>query len=136
MSDYGGRMERREVQKMTEVSFKKIMENPPRCPLCFGVMKVKHEPLRKIWILHCERDDIAIAVTDPLVGKWEEKMEKIPCPNCGTHMRVFFTSTGFMKALCPAKKCGCTVRGSNPDRLAMAPALRLDGMDTQKEGKA
>lgn len=112
------------------------MENPPRCPLCFGPLKVKHEPLRKIWILHCEKDDVAIAVTDPSVGKWEEKMEMIPCPNCATAMRVFFTSTGFMKAKCPNRKCGCSVRGSNPDRLSMpdAPALTGDGIEKGERG--
>ena len=119
------------------MNFNKIRTSPPRCPLCFSPMELKYDPLRKIEILVCHRERIAIAVTDPLVGKWEEKMEKIPCPNCNQHMRVFFTSTGFMLSKCPSAKCGCTVRGSNPDRLAMpdAPALTGDGLKEEERGK-
>lgn len=107
---------------------KKILAKPPRCPLCYGEMKVKVEPVRKITILHCEKDDVAINVMDPLVGKWE-RHERVDCLNCGAPMRVFFTSTGFFRAKCVKKGCGATVTGSNPDRLAMAPALSVDGVD-------
>lgn len=111
-----------------EVNFNTIMARPPRCPLCYTPMEVKWDPLRKINILVCLKDEIAIAVTDPLVGKWEQKAEVIPCPNCDTPMRVFFTSVGFMKAKCPSRKCGCAVKSANVDRLKMPGALTGDGI--------
>ena len=120
---------------MTEgpVSFNRIILSPPRCPLCHKKMEHAYDPVRKKNIIACRRDEIAIDVTDPLVDTWGAKREKIPCPNCNADMRVFFTSTGFLKAVCPKRRCRCTVRGSNPDRFTMAPALKLDGV---AEGEA
>jgi len=110
--------------------FNQIMQKPPRCPLCLKPMENAYDSVRKVNILVCHRDEIAIAVTDPLVGKWEEKREKIPCPNCNADMRIFATSVGFMKAKCPKKGCGCTVKGMNvsADTKTMAPALKSDGV--------
>lgn len=114
-----------------EMPFNKIMSAPPRCPLCLKPMETAYDPIRKVNILVCRRDEIAIQVVDPLVGKWEERREKIPCPNCDTNMRVFFTSAGFMKAKCPKKTCGCAVKSMNvtaDTSSGMAGALKLDGV--------
>lgn len=114
-----------------EVNFNTIMKAPPRCPLCGTPMSLEYDPVRKMQIFACHKDRIAINVMDPLVGKWEEKgEEKVECPmpGCGAKMRLFFTSTGFMMAKCPRKKCGAIVKGSNPDRFDMDPALKLDGV--------
>jgi len=100
--------------------------NPPLCPLCNKRMEPRWDPVRRINILVCHRDRIAIAVTDPLVGKWQDGKEKIPCPNCGKEMRLFFTSTGFLMGKCPS--CKCTIKGANADRKDMPGALKLDGV--------
>ena len=113
------------------IDFNNLMKAPPRCPLCHTPMTVEYDTIRNIKVFACHKDRIAIAVTDPLVGKWESKREEnIPCPmpGCGANMRVFFTSTGFMMAKCPKKKCGAVMKGSNPDRFTMKPALGLDGV--------
>lgn len=118
------------------VDFNKIMSKAPRCPLCLRPMELAYDPFRKIQIFRCAPDNIAVNVMDPVVGKWE-RHEKIPCPSCGTDMRVFFTSVGFMLAKCPKKGCGCTVRTSNVEgRTAPGTAaLKTDGMteDLKKE---
>ncbi len=113
---------------MKTFQFNRVMECPPRCPLCLGPMENQYDSIRKKNVIACHRDKIAIDVMDPLLGKWEDKREKIPCPNCNADMRVFFTSTGYMQAKCPKKGCGCIMKNSNPDRLTMAPALKLDGV--------
>lgn len=110
------------------VDFNQIMARPPRCPLCLKPMELAYDSVRAVKVLVCHKDRIAISVMDPLVGHWEERREKIPCPNCNADMRIFFTSTGYMKAKCMKKGCGCMVEGSNPDRHTMAPALSLDGI--------
>lgn len=69
----------------------------------------------------CHFCKIGIACNDPMVGKWEEvyaKGEKILCPACDTEMRFFCTSTGFMLAKCPVKKCQAKMQLSQPDRTA------------------
>jgi hypothetical protein len=67
----------------------------------------------------CHHCKIGIACNDPFVGRWEEaysKGEKIMCPACDHEMRFFCTSTGFMLAKCPVKKCQSTMKLSSPDR--------------------
>ena len=116
---------------MRNFDFNGLMQSPPRCPLCLAPMTLKYEPIRGVKVLVCDRDRIGINVTDPLVGKWEEKREKVPCPNCNADMRVFFTSVGYMKAVCPKKSCGCGVETKNvwADKNAgLAPSLKLDGV--------
>lgn len=116
---------------MRNFDFNGLMQSPPRCPLCLAPMELTWEPIRKIKVLVCKKDRIGIDITDPLVGKWEEKREKIPCPNCNADMRVFFTSVGYMKAKCPKKKCGCGVESKNvwaDGKAGLAPALKLDGV--------
>jgi len=92
-------------------------------------MELAYEPVRKIQIFRCKTDEIAVNIMDPVVGKWE-KHEKVPCPNCGADMRVFFTSVGFMLAKCPKKGCGAEVKTHNVygDK---APALKLDGANEE-----
>lgn len=93
---------------------------PPRCPLCLELMERKWEPARGFFIFACDTDRVAIRVDDPFVGRWEEALQKtggaIQCPNCNADMRYFATSTGYMKAKCPKKSCGCTVASAEPDR--------------------
>jgi hypothetical protein len=67
----------------------------------------------------CHHCKIGIACNDPFVGRWEEayaKGEKILCPACDHEMRFFCTSTGFMLAQCPVKKCRSRMQLSSPDR--------------------
>lgn len=114
------------------------LANPPYCPLCGGRMVSVKDQVRNVWVFACHKDRIATAVTDPLVGRWEELgNHQIPCPmpSCETKMRVFFTSTGAMVAKCP--KCGAGMKNTNVDRLAMpeAPALALDGLSPEAEEK-
>jgi len=116
------------------IDFNQLMKTPPRCPLCYGRMELEYDPVRKIKIFSCKRDEIAINVMDPLVGRWEEKREEkilCPLPACQTNMRLFFTSVGFMKAKCP--RCGAAMKNSNPDRFSMKGALSLDGVKVDEK---
>lgn len=112
-----------------EVDFNKLRKSPPRCPLCLTPMELQWDSVRGIEVFACHKDEIKIAVTDPMVGRWEEKREKVPCPLCDTNMRVFFTSVGYMRGKCPKKSCGAVIKTSNAwaDRK-MAPSLKLDGV--------
>ena len=111
------------------IDFNNLMKAPPRCPLCGTPMSVEFDSIRNIKVFACHKERIAVAVTDPLVGRWEEKREDVvPCPMCDTNMKLFFTSTGFLMAKCPRKKCGAIVKSSNVDRLSMKGALSLDGV--------
>ena len=118
------------------MEIKDWMKNPPRCPLCGKQMVMRKDMVRNITIFTCDTEKIAINVTDPLVGRWEEKREEVvacPMPGCERNMRLFFTSVGFLLAKCP--KCGAMVRGSNVDRLEMpdAPGLMGDGIGGDKK---
>ena len=67
----------------------------------------------------CHFCKISIGVNDPFVGRWDEayaKGEKILCPACDHEMRFFCTSTGYMLAQCPVKKCRSRMELSAPDR--------------------
>ncbi len=77
-------------------------------------------------IFACHFCKIGIACNDPFVGRWEEayaKGEKIFCPACEHEMRFFCTSTGFMLAACPVKKCQSRMQLSAPDRQAGGAAI-------------
>lgn len=100
----------------------------PRCPLCHEWMVRGFEPERGLFVFKCDIDKIAIRVDDPFVGKWEQALVKAnpdgiicPRPGCDTKMRYFATSVGFMMTKCPKKKCGATIRGSEPDRKTDTP---------------
>lgn len=76
----------------------------------------------------CHFCKIAIACNDPFVGRWEEayaKGEKIMCPACDHEMRFFATSTGYMLAQCPVKKCRSRMELSAPDRSKDAANQQL-----------
>lgn len=102
----------------------------PRCPLCYDnanakehVMVEKFEPARGFNIYCCDRYHVACRVDDPHVGQWEkaaEKVGRIECPACNANMRIFTTSVGFMKAVCPKKSCGATLHNGTrrDDRTA------------------
>ena len=87
-----------------------------RCPLCHEWMRRKFLPENNRFVYACDRDRVAIAVNDPLLGKWEAAYERIGekvfCPLCETEMRYFCTSTGYWKGKCPRPKCGTTI--ANP----------------------
>jgi ribosomal protein L37AE/L43A len=119
-----------------EVDFNGLMKAPPRCPLCHKKMELRYDPVRNVKIFVCDTERIAINAMDPLVGRWEEKREEkvlCPMPGCERNVRLFFTSVGFLMAKCP--KCGAIVKGSNPDRFTMAPALLNDGVKDEGEKK-
>jgi hypothetical protein len=101
----------------------------PQCPFCR--MKMLEDVVRKngkkIWIWVCHRDKIAVAQTDPCVGKWDDpKREIVPCPNCNANMLTFFTSTGYFLAKCPKTKCRCSVTMTDVK----------DPVETKQVGKA
>ncbi len=76
----------------------------------------------------CHHCKIGIACNDPMVGNWEAvyaQGEKILCPACDHEMRYFCTSTGFMLAQCPVKKCRSRMQLSAPDRKAPVEGERL-----------
>lgn len=100
----------------------------PRCPLCHEWMEKKFVPERGVFVFKCDTEKIAIRVDDPFVGKWEQALhtanpDGIICirPGCGTKVRYFATSVGFMMTKCPKKGCGTTLKGSEPDRLTDTP---------------
>ncbi len=69
----------------------------------------------------CHFCRISIMCNDPFVGQWEAAYaqgEKLLCPvpSCETEMRFFCTSTGYMLAQCPKKKCRSRMELSSPDR--------------------
>ena len=101
----------------------------PRCPLCLEMMKREWvgEP-RSVWVFACRRDLVAVQVTDPFVGRWEDALQKthpdgMKCvnPACDGKMGVFCTSVGFMRAKCRKKGCGAELTGTEPDRTERAP---------------
>lgn len=117
-------------QKMTKRELAKfnLGGKVPRCPLCHAWMERMYVPQRECFVFKCDLDRIAIRVDDPFVGRWEEALEKsnpegitCPRPGCGSKMRYFATSVGFMKAKCPREKCGATLTASEPDRKTDRP---------------
>lgn len=83
---------------------------PPFCPLCLKRFKKHYEGSIVYYI--CLKDMISIKKDDPYMDQWHhykglEDNEPIPCPTCGTTMRWFGRSDGFMKTKCP--KCGMTI---------------------------
>jgi len=79
-------------------------------------MVFQHDVASGRFAFGCHLDKIAISATDPLINRWATHgTEKIPCPMCNADMRVFFTSTGYMKAKCPKKGCGATIASANTD---------------------
>lgn len=93
-------------------------ENPAKlCPGCKNDREPYHADGKAFM---CHFDKIIIMANDPMVGRWEEvyaKGEKILCPACDHEMRYFCSSTGYMQAKCPVKKCQAKVETTNPDRL-------------------
>lgn len=94
------------------------LKDAPKCPLCLQPMVRVNLPPIKVggeiisrWV--CHKDKVGIDVRDPLVGKWDMKSEeKIACPTCGTQMRMFATTAGFMRADCP--KCHTSIKAGLP----------------------
>lgn len=102
-------------KEKAEVAFFKAMGHMPATPEELDYVDLM------AWAFMCHFCKIAIMCSDPCVGRWEEvyaKGEKILCPACDTEMRFFCTSTGFMLAQCPVKKCRARIETSAPDRKA------------------
>ena len=114
----------------------KIFLEAPQCPLCLQRMQRVYIPSRGFHAFVCHRDQIAIRVSDPLVGKWHLKKEKIACPNCQDDMRYFFTSTGYKKAVCVRKGCQMALVEHEPDEVAKRQKA-MDANDVKNaKGKA
>lgn len=84
----------------------------PNCPLCDTKFIRVFVDRQEYYI--CKRDMISINVKDPFVGRWKEidnKDEPLLCdnPKCRGRLKWFGRSDGYMKAICPNKKCGFTV---------------------------
>jgi len=91
----------------------------PRCPLCEKHFEIMFHPVKKFFCYVCPNCRIGIKADDPHVGQWEKILAKvgpIPCPFCDANMRYFSTSTGYMKARCPKKKCRGEMAAGEPDR--------------------
>lgn len=105
----------------------------PSCPLCRDnknalehLMEREYVIQRNMFVYKCDTFRVAIAVDDPMVGKWDAALAKsgaVECPNCNADMRFFATSIGFMKCVCPKKSCGATLSNSEPDRLEKAKGM-------------
>lgn len=94
-----------------------LTKDVPQCPLCLKAMVAEYDGIRKIKVWACHKDKIAVSMLDPMIKQWHNsKMVPVPCPMCGKSMRLFFTSTGFMKGVCPAVKCRAEIRSWLPDR--------------------
>lgn len=106
----------------------RLNDKPVQCPLCRGWFERLWNPVRQALYLICHFDKIGIAAGDPFVGRWDEAYaqgEKIMCPACDHEMRYFATSTGYMQAKCPKKKCQTKIENAAPDRQA-GDAVLLD----------
>jgi hypothetical protein len=94
-------------------------KKPIRCPLCLAEFARNFLPSRNAEAFFCHFCKVAIMCNDPFVDRWDEtyaKGEKLQCPACGTTMRFFCTSTGYMLAQCPVKRCQSRMELSAPDR--------------------
>jgi hypothetical protein len=121
----------------------RLDDSKVRCPLCHVHMEERWDQHRKMRVLVCHNDRVAIAKSDPFVGKWEEglKGDKVPCPACDGPMRFFCTSTGYVKARCTAKGCGAEIASAQPDRplgaTVIPPASKGEGqIDRPVDGTA
>lgn len=121
---------------MSELRDDKIIEKRLRCPLCYAVFARVWSPSRQIHIFACHFCKVAIAETDPFVGRWEELTVQgtAPCPNCDTTMRAFWTSTGYKQLRCPKKNCQARIESSSPDRKADTQLFGADGEPLQARG--
>jgi len=112
-----------------------------RCPLCHAQMVHTIDTVRKVAVMACHFDKIAIAADDPMLGKWESAMEKMgeealrcPMPGCDTKMRFFCTSTGYMKAKCPVVKCGATWANPVAPEIGLKPSILMKPQVTREPG--
>jgi len=95
---------------------------PPICPLCLERFQKYYSPkfLGKEVFYVCLKDEISINKRDPYVDKWHDYKtsgEDISpeCFNCGTLMRWFGRSDGFMKTVCP--KCHASIATGKEEDL-------------------
>ena len=86
----------------------------PECPLCNKPFE-RAQLMSKQEYFFCRKDKVQIFATDPMLEQWTnvdpETGEGIPCsnPNCREKMNVFCKSNGYMKAVCPNKRCGAEI---------------------------
>lgn len=112
-----------DIKKMLDeaiAKYKTALDDKARAKALAWCQKIEaslKEGAAEVFLCHfCK---IGIGVNDPFVGRWEEayaKGEKIFCPACDHEVRYFCTSTGFMLAQCPVKKCRSRMQLSQPDR--------------------
>ena len=101
-------------------------KNNPPCPLC--EKPFERAAVRDTHYFFCRKDKILIFGDDPLLHQQTSvdplTGEMIPCSNpaCDEKMRVFTRSNGYMKALCPNKRCGAEIEGNPmPDGEYIVP---------------
>jgi len=99
----------------------------PRCPLCLKPFTDFYDRSRKMMVLVCHLDHIAIDPNDIMVGRWEElyaaQDSKIECIYCNADTRYFCTSTGYWKVKCIQKKCGATMSSVQENGTAHTPTV-------------
>ncbi len=99
----------------------RLNDSPIRCPLCHEFLEKSYDDARRVFILHCRKDNVGIRCDDPLAGRWEEARSRVDpadleCPNCNAAMRFFATSVGHMKMVCPKKTCRAAMEFKEVDR--------------------
>lgn len=99
----------------------RLNDSPIRCPLCHDFFVKKYDDARRVFILACDNEKIAIRCDDPFVNRWEEAKSRVDphdldCPNCNATMRFFATSTGYMRMICPKKSCKMGMEVKEIDR--------------------
>lgn len=116
----------------------KLNDKPIQCPLCLGWFEKKWNPVRKMEFLFCHFDGIAIAASDPFVGRWEEfyalSGDVMNCLACDHKMRFFGTSTGYVQFKCPKKKCQAKIERVAPDREAGTKLVNRQGQEIDTTG--
>lgn len=92
-----------------------VGKNNPDCPLCKKPFERAAVHAGGAEYFFCRKDKITIFVNDPMIEKWTdidpETGEPIPCsnPKCREKMRIFCRSDGYIKAVCPNKRCGAEI---------------------------
>lgn len=94
----------------------------PDCPLCHKPFEKARIGLNNVEYYFCKKDKIQIYTNDPMLERWSnidpETGKAIECsnPNCGEFLNIFFRSDGYMKAVCPNKRCGAEIESKDmPD---------------------
>jgi hypothetical protein len=109
--------------------------NNPDCPLCKKPFEAAVAQGVKYYF--CRKDKIQIMAHDPMLLKQSnidpETGEEVPCTNqaCGEGMNIFTRSDGYMKAVCPGKRCGAEIESEQiPDaEMVVEKGKGIEGTD-------